>query len=70
VPPERIVTVLGERDQVTPFESGRALVEKLQIPGANVFCWPLGHFSIPINMVRDAAPLARFLHLVDEVGAA
>jgi len=70
VPPERIVTVLGERDQVTPFASGRALVEKLQIPGANVFCWPLGHFSIPINMVRDTAPLARFRHLVDEVSVA
>jgi len=70
VPPERIVAVLGEKDQVTPFESGRALVEELHIPGANVFSWPLGHFSIPINMVRDAAPLARFRHLVDEVSTA
>ena len=60
VPPDRIVALLGERDKVTPFESGQRLVATLQLPEENIFRWPLGHFSIPINMVRDAAPLRRF----------
>lgn len=69
VPPERIVTVLGERDQVTPFESGKRLIEELQVPVQNVFRWSLGHFSIPVNMVRDPAPLNRFRELISEVSA-
>lgn len=60
VPPERIVVLLGERDKVTPFASGQRLVARMQLPEENIFRWPLGHFSIPINMVRDAAPLRRF----------
>ncbi|MGI9260892.1 MAG: alpha/beta hydrolase [Woeseiaceae bacterium] len=60
VPPERIVALLGEKDKVTPFASGQRLVGRLQLPEENIFRWPLGHFSIPINMVRDAAPLSRF----------
>jgi len=64
VPPGRIVAVLGQRDRVTPFESGRKLVGKLGLPEENVFSWPLGHFSIPINMVRDSAPLQRLRRIV------
>lgn len=59
VPPEKIVALLGERDMVTPFPSGQRLVSRLQLPEENIFRWPLGHFSIPINMVRDTAPLDR-----------
>jgi pimeloyl-ACP methyl ester carboxylesterase len=68
VPPEKIVAVLGERDQVTPYESGARLVETLGIPDENVFRWPLGHFSIPLNMVRNAAPLDRFREIIGEEG--
>ena len=64
VPPGKIIAVLGERDKVTPFESGRNLVANLGIPAENVFSWPLGHFSIPINMVRDRAPLERLRSIV------
>jgi pimeloyl-ACP methyl ester carboxylesterase len=67
VAPNRIVAVLGERDRVTPFASGQQLIEELQLPDANVFRWPLGHFSIPINMVRDTAPLHRFRDLLNGV---
>ncbi|MGI9203148.1 MAG: alpha/beta hydrolase [Woeseiaceae bacterium] len=59
VPPGRIVALLGERDKVTPFASGQRLVATLQLPEDNIFRWPLGHFSIPINMVRDVRPLIR-----------
>ena len=65
VPPARIVTVLGKKDRVTPYQSGRKLIDELGIPEANVFCWPLGHFSIPLNMVRDHAPLAKFRQIIE-----
>jgi pimeloyl-ACP methyl ester carboxylesterase len=67
VPPERIVTVLGEKDMVTPFASGRKLISGLDITDANVFNWPRGHFSIPINMVRDSGPLNRFRELISQM---
>jgi pimeloyl-ACP methyl ester carboxylesterase len=70
VPPERIVAVLGQYDRVTPFESGRKLVEDLQIPVANIFSWPLGHFSIPVNMVRNNGPVDRFREVIERVSAA
>jgi hypothetical protein len=67
VPPERIVAVLGEKDRVTPYKSGASLVARLGIPDGNVFRWPLGHFSIPINMVRNHAPLVRFRQIIEEL---
>lgn len=60
VSPERTVAVLGERDQVTPYPSGRALIDRLGIPAENVFVRSLGHFTIPLDLVRDPAPLQRF----------
>lgn len=65
VAPEKIVALLGERDKVTPFRSGQRLVARLQLPEENIFRWPLGHFSIPINMVRDTAPLDRLGQVLD-----
>lgn len=64
VDPERIVAVLGSRDRVTPFESGLKLVRDWQIPEENTFIWPLGHFSVPLRMVRDSRPLERFKAIV------
>lgn len=66
VPPGRIVAVLGRRDRVTPFASGDKLVRNMRVPEQNVFRWPLGHFSIPINLVRDRAPLLRFRQILRE----
>lgn len=67
VPPERIVSVLGRNDQVTPFASGDKLMTELGIPVANKFCWPLGHFSIPLNLVRDPTPLHKFRSVLDAI---
>ena len=66
---ENIVAVLGTKDRVTPYASGEQLVGELRIPEPNVFRWPLGHFSIPLNMVRNPAPLERFRALVERISA-
>lgn len=57
---ETIVTVLGRRDTVTPYAEGRALVERWKVPAENAFVSNLGHFSVPIGLLRDGAPLRRF----------
>ena len=58
--PQRIVSVLGQYDTATPFASGRALLSRWQVPEQNTFVWPCGHFTVPIRMHRDPAPLRRF----------
>ncbi|WP_210191849.1 hypothetical protein [Rhodomicrobium sp. R_RK_3] len=67
-PPERIVTVLGKRDRVTPYASGADAIDRWHIPDANRFIWDRGHFSIPVTMMRDPAPLDRFCALMRESG--
>jgi len=59
VPADKVVTVLGSRDEATPFDSGKALIERWQVPAENAFIWPLGHFSVPVGLLRDPRPLRR-----------
>ncbi len=58
--PDAIVSVLGRRDEVTPYPSGKALVERWRLPEQNLFEWSRGHFSVPIAMMHDHTPLTRF----------
>jgi hypothetical protein len=58
--PERIVTVLGDRDDVTPYEGARRLIEDWGVPAENRFISRRGHFSVPMAMIRDRRPLERF----------
>lgn len=60
VDPKRIVTVLGKRDRITPFASGLSLIDSWGVPDANRFVWDRGHFSMPLTMIRNPAPVARF----------
>jgi pimeloyl-ACP methyl ester carboxylesterase len=47
VKPEKIVTVLGRRDRITPFASGLSLIDSWGVPDENRFVWDRGHFSMP-----------------------
>ncbi len=60
MPAERIVSILGEYDTATPFKSGKALITRWRVPAENSFIWPCGHFTVPIRLARDPAPLRRF----------
>lgn len=64
MPPERIVSVLGSRDVVLPFESGKRLVEQWGLPPENVFVWDRGHFSVPMTLIGNDAPLQRLAAIV------
>ena len=67
VPPHRIVSVLGRRDVILPFEGGRVLAERWCVPPANSFIWDRGHFSVPMTLVRDSAPLRRLVEIVADI---
>ncbi len=63
-----IVSILGRRDTATPFTGGLDLLERWEIPEANRFLWPQGHFSLPIALTRNAAPIRRFGEVVHALG--
>jgi hypothetical protein len=62
--PSRIVSVLGSEDVITPFAGGKALVERWQVPAANVFVSRRGHFTIPMSLQRDHGPTLRFVEIL------
>ncbi|NOT71499.1 MAG: hypothetical protein HOP09_09525 [Hyphomicrobium sp.] len=70
LPASRIVSVLGRRDAVLPFESGRQLVESWCVPEHNCFVFDRGHFSVPMTLVRNDAPLKRFAEVMAAIQSA
>ena len=57
LPPERIVCVLGAKDNVTPHGSGLDLVRNWRVSANNVFIKENGHFTTSIGLLRDISPL-------------
>lgn len=60
---ENVVTVLGQRDIVTPYDSGIALIDSWNVPQRNRFIWRRGHFSVPMGLIRDHGPLDRLTEI-------
>jgi hypothetical protein len=67
--PSRIVSVQGNRDRVTPFAGGEALVKRWGVPTSNVFVSNHGHFSIPASLKRNRAPVERFIEIVRSISS-
>lgn len=67
VAPERIVTVLGNRDRVTPFASALPLLDSWGVPAENRFVWNRAHFSVPMTLIRDSRPVDRFREVMKNV---
>lgn len=61
---ENIVSVLGRFDAVTPFDSGRALVQSWGVRDENLFIWDRGHFSVPMTMSRNHKPIERLCRIM------
>ena len=68
MPPERIVMVLGRADSVTRFDEGRDLATRWRVPADNLFIREQGHFSIPLGLLHDDAPLRRLGALMKTAG--
>ncbi len=67
IAPDRIVSVIGSRDRVTPFTSGEPLVRGWRLPAENLFILDRGHFSVPMTLIRNGAPLRRFAEIVHAI---
>ncbi len=67
LPPQRVVSVLGRRDVILPFEGGRELTERWCLPTENCFVWDRGHFSVPTTLISNSAPLQRLARIVAEL---
>jgi Alpha/beta hydrolase domain containing 18 len=67
MPADRIVSVLGSRDVITPFDGGETLVRRWGIPPENVFISANGHFTIPMRLLRVTAPTDRFAMILNSL---
>lgn len=66
VSPECIISVTGSHDTVTPEASARRQLDAWQVPERNRFSYRRGHFTIPLGMIRDQAPLRRLREVFDQ----
>lgn len=64
MPGERIVSVLGTEDRVTPIRSALVQLDDWEVPTQNRFAYNRGHFSIPLGMVNNRDPLIRLAEIM------
>ena len=57
--PENMVMVLGDVDDLTPYEGGLELARSWSLPADNLFVRHQGHFSIALGLTPDPAPITR-----------
>jgi hypothetical protein len=57
---ERVHLLLGSYDAVTPLASGFELAARWNVPAANIELQRRGHYTIPIGLERNPAPILRF----------
>jgi pimeloyl-ACP methyl ester carboxylesterase len=62
--PGRIVMILGEADDLTPFAGGLALARQWNVPPENLFLRRQGHFSAALGLLSDPAPIERLIALL------
>lgn len=67
LPADRIVSVLGMADRVTPVGGGLDLVKRWGLPAENLFVQRQGHFGAAVKLIRDDSPLRRVQEIVGEL---
>jgi hypothetical protein len=68
MPPGHIVSVTGNRDNVTFEHSANHQLDYWQVPAINRFSYRRGHFSTPLGMLRDVESLQRIRQVLRECG--
>lgn len=64
VPGQNIVSVTGLRDTVTPAPSAHRQMDQWNVPSENRFTYNRGHFTIPLGMINNTAPLEKFARIL------
>lgn len=62
--PDNVIMVLGTKDSVTPYARGAAMAQVWGLPETNLFVGRRGHFSTPINVLRDQRPIDRLAEVL------
>jgi hypothetical protein len=65
--PEKIVMVLGEADDLTPFAGGLSLARRWGVPAENLFLRHQGHFTVAFDLARRPQPLDRLAQILGAV---
>lgn len=63
----RLVFVVGDLDEVTPAHTGRAFIDRWQLPDENAFIRPGGHFTTALGLLRDPTPLHRMAQILSDI---
>jgi hypothetical protein len=61
---ERIVSVIGDRDTVTPTTLVNEQLDFWGVPAANRFHVDRGHFTVPLGLIHDNTPLMAFVDIL------
>lgn len=64
LPPDRIIMLLGEKDDLTPLAGGLDLAQAWKVPAENLFLRPFGHFTVALRLGLEPAPLKRLLEFL------
>jgi pimeloyl-ACP methyl ester carboxylesterase len=64
MPGNKVVTVYGKQDKITPIKTAKQQMDAWQVPEQNRFEYRRGHFTIPLGMVHDRAPLIRLADIL------
>ncbi len=67
MPASRIVMHLGRQDTVMPLDGGRALARSWGVPAQNLFTPKRGHFTAPMALHIDPAPLDRLAAVLNRL---
>jgi hypothetical protein len=65
---ENIVTVYGTEDTVTPIATALIQMDAWNVPQENRFSYKRGHFTIPLGLINDDAPIQRFAEIIRKIG--
>ena len=61
---QNIVSVTGTRDTVTPAPSAHRQMDDWAVPTENRFIYNRGHFTIPLGIINDKAPLEKLAEIL------
>lgn len=67
ISPDRIVSVTGTNDRVTPFSGGEAVRQMWSIPPRNRFTYSHGHMGLPLRALLDAAAARRLTEILNGI---
>ena len=64
---ERVVSVCGTEDKVTPMRTALAQMDAWQVPQENRFAYKRGHFSIPLGLINNNDALLKFSSIINNI---